>query len=210
MDSTPDNLEIEVKFHLDQPECMHQRLADIGAAAHPNIFETNLRFEDGDGSLGASHQLLRLRQDRTCRLTYKCRPSQNHTECKVYHELEVSVDNFDVMQAILNALGYHGIQKYEKWRQTFHWQAVELCLDTMPYGTFLEIEGPETQIKAVARRLGLQWGRRILDNYLAMFETLRSHHNLPFHDLTFDNFKQHPVNIAPLVTLFEAETRSAQ
>lgn len=207
MNQKLDHLEVEVKFHLKHPEKMRQQLVELEAVAHPRVFETNMRFEDSEYNLKANHQLLRLRQADKCRLTYKCKPPRTQSQCKVYREVEVEVSDFRAMRAILDEIGYHPVQTYEKWRQTFHWNEVELCLDTMPYGVFLEIEGLESKIKKAARRLRLPWKKRILSNYLAMFEALRAHYNLPFHDVTFANFERHPVDIAPLLEKFEIHTK---
>ena len=57
-------------------------------------------------------------------------------------------------------------------------------------GTFLEIEGPREAIAAISRKLHLPWERRILANYLEMFDHLRQQLNLNFSDLTFDNFRR--------------------
>lgn len=198
------HLEVEVKFYIPDPDKILRRLDDIGAVSQPKLFETNVRFEDRDCSLIKGNQLLRLRQDESCRLTYKCAPDKNTSECKVYQEFEVAVSDFETMTSILNALGYQGIQVYEKWRQTFSWRNVLVCMDTMPYGDFLEIEGPETDIKKTADTLDLKWEKRILSNYLAIFGTLRKDTHLPFNDVTFDNFKQHPVDIIPYLSRFEA------
>lgn len=203
MNKSSENLEVEVKFHLDRPEIMHQRLVALDAVAQPRGFETNLRFEDDGHSLKANNKLLRLRRDKDCRLTYKSKPSKSDSQCKVYRELEVTISNFDTMREILHGLGYHTAQVYEKWRQTFCWKDVQVCLDTMPYGSFLEIEGPEESIKQTARHLGLPWEKRILNNYLAIFEMLCARYNLPFHDVTFENFENHPVDITPLLKKLE-------
>ncbi len=204
MDQSADHLEIEVKFHLKQPGALHRHLMDLGATARPERFERNLRFEDADHSLKAGRKLLRLRHDDTCRLTFKSRPSPMKTECKVYRELEVTVSDFDTMQGILNGLGFKAVQTYEKRRRILSWNRVELCIDTMPYGTFLEIEGAEADIRAAAALLGLPWEKRILANYLAIFEVLRSRYNLPFNDVTFENFAQYPADITPLLDELEA------
>ena len=204
MKKTSNNLEVEVKFYIARPDFLHRHLVELDATAPPKVFETNLRFEDSDHTLKTNGQLLRLRQDRDCRLTFKSKSGLTDPQFKVYRELEVSVSDFDTMRGILQELGYHTAQVYEKWRQTFHWERVELCLDTMPYGTFLEIEGPQENIKPAADHLGLVWEKRILKNYLAMFEALRVRENLPFHDVTFSNFESHPVDITPLLSSFEA------
>lgn len=204
MNDAPDQLEIEVKFHLAQPEALHRHLADLGAVAQPNIFERNLRFEDSNHTLKANQKLLRLRRDESCRLTFKSRPLPMDTECKVYRELEVTVSDFDAMQAILTAMGFHAVQTYEKWRQKYAWQEVELCMDTMPYGSFLEIEGAEADIKRAASLLELPWEKRILSNYLAIFEMVRTRYNLPFDDVTFANFEPYPIDMTPLLGELEA------
>ncbi len=204
MNNAHDHLEIEVKFHLPQPEALARGITDLGATVHPRIFEVNLRFEDANHTLRADQKLLRLRQDDACRLTFKSRPKAMDTECKVYRELEVTVSDFDTMRGILDAMGFHVVQTYEKWRQKFEWKDVELCMDTMPYGHFLEIEGAEADIKGVAAHLGLPWEKRILSNYLAMFEMVRTRHNLPFDDLTFSNFKPYAIDLTPLWNELEA------
>jgi adenylate cyclase class 2 len=201
----PDNLEVEVKFHIGRPAPLLEHLSEIGQVVQPRTLETNLRFDDHQDQLKANHQLLRLRRDKTCRLTYKSKPPPMDTQCKVYREFEVEISDFDTMHAILTALGYHAVQIYEKWRQIFRWQDVEICLDTMPYGTFLEIEGPQDSIQSAAQRLGLSWEKRILENYLAIFEALRKQNHLPFKDVTFSNFKSHPMDkFATQFTIFEA------
>ena len=63
-----------------------------------------------------------------------------------------------------------------------------LCLDQMPFGDYLEIEGPKAAIRDVASRLGLPWRQRILKNYLEMFSILQERLQLPFSDITFANF----------------------
>ena len=209
MTQTEHNLEIEIKFHLSDPARTFKRLNQIGAKAQPKVFETNVRFEDEACSLKSGNRLLRLRQDNRCRLAYKSAPKKQGTQCKVYQELEVDVSDFETMSAILNALGYQGVQIYEKWRQTHAWQDVSICMDTMPYGDFLEIEGPEQGIRRAAHALNMQWEKRILTNYLAIFETLRKNNGLPFKDVTFDNFKQYAIDITAYLPQFEADPETA-
>ncbi len=90
-------------------------------------------------------------------------------------------------------------QSYEKYRETFQLDAVEIVLDEMPYGNFVELEGKEDGIKEVAARLALDWSDRILDNYLSLMGQLQSHHELPFHDLTFANFEGLSVSVADVL-----------
>lgn len=194
-----DNLEIEVKFYITDLSKLHHRLVEMGATAGPEVFESNIRFEDADATLKQGGRLLRLRRDGSCRLTYKCPPLRDEPEYKVYQELEVEVSDCDVMTGILQSLGFHPAQIYEKRRRVFHWCDVELCLDRMPFGDFLEIEGSKQSIQDAAKHLELAWRDRILANYLSIFELLRKEFGLPFNDVTFANFEGHPVNLASML-----------
>jgi adenylate cyclase class 2 len=74
----------------------------------------------------------------------------------------------------------------------------------MPYGTFLEIEGSEKDIRAYAASLGLNWHKRILLNYLEIFEIMRKKQNLKFKDLTFKNFENVRVDAATFLDQLQA------
>jgi adenylate cyclase class 2 len=198
------NLEIEVKFHLKDETDMQRRLLELGASHTPKVFESNTRFDDRRATLQNKGCLLRLRRDRTNRLTFKRKPAEADREVKVFHELEVEVDDFETMAAMLDAIGFHPAQIYEKWRQTFSLPDAEICIDTMPYGVFLEIESSKRRIKEIAAQLKLPWQKRILSNYLSIFEIIRKDAQLPFSDVTFDNFASHPATIDPYLPLLEA------
>jgi len=104
-------------------------------------------------------------------------------------KLEVEVDDFDTMDAILGLLGFQKEQIYEKWRETFTIGETLFCLDSMPYGDFLEIEGGRDAIVKYSDKIGFLEKDRILDNYLALFEKVKEKFDLTFSDVTFDNFK---------------------
>ena len=182
-------LEIEVKFFLPEVEAMRKSLIDIGARPSGRLFEANIRFENASRSLQRQGVLLRLRQDDRTRLTFKSTPSRPDPEFKVHKELEVEVADLHMCQAILEALGFHPEQTYEKWRETFVLDTTRLLIDTLPYGVFLEIEGDKHRIRDLANRLKLSWGRRILLNYLEIFEVIRREEGLVFRDVSFENFK---------------------
>ena len=183
------NLEIEVKFYLHDPNSVRRRIVDLNARCHGRFFETNLCFDDSQNSLNKSNALLRLRKDKKATLTYKSIPPGDSKDFKIFNELEVDVSDFTTMTQILEAIGFHATQKYEKWRETFTLGDTYFCLDTMPFGDFLEIEGQKKDIRHFSDLLGLNWNERILLNYLEIFDILRNLLNLQFNDLTFDNFR---------------------
>lgn len=195
-----DNLEVEVKFLAPDLATLRRRLLELGAApTHPRIFERNERFETADAALLRRGELLRLRQDSGVRLTFKGPAAADATsEVKVREEIEVGVADFDAMSTILRRLGFEPVQTYEKYRETFEWGDLEVVLDEMPYGDFIELEGPESSIREAADRLGLDWSERITTNYLSLMAHLKAAFGLMFDDLTFSNFDGVEASIAAL------------
>ena len=196
-----EHLETEIKFYCDDLQSMRQRILAAGAQSRGRFFESNVRFEDDGRTLIKRKSLLRLRRDQTVKLTFKSTPAGENSQFKVLRELEVEVGDYDGMRLILEALGYHPEQVYEKWRETLVLDQALLCLDSMPYGNFIEIEGPGQDIKNICARLGLPWDQRILLNYLQIFEIIKDNLHFKFSDVTFDNFSRVKVNPADYLDL---------
>ena len=198
-------LETEVKFFLTNRESMRLSILKLGAQSRGRFFETNLRFEDKSKSLIKHKSLLRLRKDNKTTLTFKSSLPVEQPEYKMLKELEVDVSDFTTMTQILEALGFHIEQVYEKWRETFVLGNASFCLDTMPFGDFIEIEGEKDELENFAVNLNLNWKRRIILNYLELFDILRDKLKLPFLDLTFENFKNVKPDVSDYLKLIEVD-----
>jgi adenylate cyclase, class 2 len=185
-----DDQEREIKFYVQDLEAMAQRLHICGAdLTRERTLERNLRFDTADHGLQREGRILRLRQDDRARVTYK---SDARVEGGVIArtELEFTVDNFAVARKLFEALGYQVVVLYEKYRRTYRLGDVEVVLDELPMGDFVEIEAPNnTLIEGVAQMLGLDWSKGIATNYLGLFATARAKRGFTFNDLTFDNFR---------------------
>ncbi len=199
-----DQVEIEVKFIAEDIARLRSRLVGLGASSRGEILETNYRYDDHAGRLLATQCLLRLRRDRHALLTFKRPRPDKGAEFKIYDEYEVVVEDFESMHRILTAIGFQRVQIYEKRREVFPLQGVLVCVDRLPFGDFIEIEGQPERIRETARQLEFPWRRRILTNYLHIFETLRRDLHLAFQDLTFDNLRTVPAGARDIIRQFEA------
>lgn len=195
--TSENNLEIEVKFLITDEGAFRERLEAAGAElVRDRVHERNVRFDDRSGTLLKAGKLLRLRRDDAARLTFKGVANvDRQSEAKVREELETTVGDFELAKAILGRLGFEPKQVYEKYRETFRLGDVEIVLDELPFGQFVELEGSEADIREAARRLGLPWEQRILDNYLLLMARVKAYYGLPFDDLTFENFVGRDVSI---------------
>ncbi len=201
-----EHLEIEIKFNVSDFYDLRSRLMDMDATCiGQRTFERNVRYDTEDSRLLEKGCLLRLRKDTDITLTFKSPPGVPETEYKVYRELEVTVNDFDAMDALLKNLGFAPRQIYEKWRETWRLDGEIICMDTMPFGRFLEIEGSPEPIKRLAGKLGLSWEHRILQSYLEMFSVLRKMEGLDFIDVTFDNFRSVRIPFDRYRSRFEAD-----
>ena len=198
-------METEVKFYVVEIDSIRERICQLGSVSKGRFFEKNLRFEDADKSFKANKTVLRLRQDNKAKLTFKSKPLESDNQFKKLEELEVEVSDFETMNRILQVLGFHCEQIYEKWRETLVLNQTQFCIDSMPYGDFLEIEGPEENIKDFASQLGLQWNQRIILNYIEIFDILKENLNLNFNDISFENFNRVNVDLATYLNLLRAE-----
>jgi adenylate cyclase class 2 len=199
-----ESLEIEVKFLVDDPAGLRKRILDVGWSSQGKFFETNIRFEDENNGLLKKKHLLRLRQDNKATLTFKSKPQVDDSRYKIQHELEVEVSHFDTMKTILECLGFHREQVYEKWRETFKAGDALICLDEMPFACFIEIEGCKTDIEAVSKKLGFLPSRTITANYLEIFARIKTCEDLTFTDITFENFKHLSGDYKKHIMAFEA------
>jgi adenylate cyclase class 2 len=200
-----EKMETEVKFYVVEIDSIRERICQLGAVSKGRFFEKNLRFEDADKSFKANKTVLRLRQDNKAKLTFKSKPLESDNQFKKLEELEVEVSDFETMNRILQVLGFHCEQIYEKWRETLVLNQTQFCIDSMPYGNFLEIEGPEENIKDFASQLGLQWNQRIILNYIEIFDTLKENLNLKFNDISFENFDGVNVDLAIYLNMLTAD-----
>jgi predicted adenylyl cyclase CyaB len=89
------------------------------------------------------------------RLTFKG-PATIQDGVKSRREVELGVDDDRALRTLLEALGYAPSVRYLKRRESWRLDGVEIALDTLAFGIFCELEGPEERIRALAKQLGLR------------------------------------------------------
>ncbi len=187
---TSSNQELEAKFYITKPEALETKLNTLGAEMiQGRTHEYNLRFDTPDQKLAQQFQLLRLRKDQVTRLTYKG-PATNQGGVNVREEIEIAVGDFETAKQLLHALGYEVTAIYEKYRRTYKLNHNHITIDEMPFGVFVEVEGPDKEgIKTTSETLGLNWDVNISENYLMIFYRLKEALRLDFNEMTFENFE---------------------
>lgn len=149
-------IETEKKYRLteEQFKQIAGELKEIGAEYAGEDFEENMIF--GGGILSEQKAILRIRktQDKTI-LTYKKR-IQNEFAVKQQIEHETEVTDFEAIEKIVESLGLVKSLVYEKRRRTWKFKNVEIVLDELPFGSFMEIEGSITEIAEAEMLIGAE------------------------------------------------------
>jgi adenylate cyclase, class 2 len=178
-------VEIEKKYRLsaNSVDQLRNRLQEVNATYIKEELEENILFSGG--ALDQKPSVLRLRRiDNKSILTYKERyPSSS--PIKHQREDETEIKDPQALTSILEALGFTPSLIYEKRRETWKLKRVEVTVDQLPFGLFMEIEGDEEGIleteqllemehmeaeMATYPELAAQYGRRSLNLIEARFE----------------------------------------
>ena len=149
-------IEIEKKYHLGEKrlEEITQKLVELGATFEKEVFEVN--YQHRGGEMDERGATLRLRKigDFTV-LTYKEKVStDNGAKSKI--EYETIVSDVEAAEAIIERLGYRLTAVYEKRRKYWRLGEVEVVLDELPFGLYMEIEGTNEEIEKAQKKLGLK------------------------------------------------------
>jgi hypothetical protein len=91
----------------------------------------------------------------------------------------------------------------------FQLDDVKIMLDELPFGCFVEIEGPdEAAIADAADRLGFAWEAGVDLSYMEIFERLLDVTGLDIPNLTFSDFEGYELDTMALLGLRDALTKS--
>lgn len=149
-------IETEKKYRLDKRLIVEltAKLAEVNAEFISEVFEEN--FLHRGGTLDERSAALRIRKTAdTTTLTYK---EKLRDDGGIKHKIEYETDIIDAeaMERIIEMLGYHLSVVYEKHRKTWKLGDVEVVLDELPFGQFMEIEGTIDAITAAEKLLGIK------------------------------------------------------
>lgn len=169
--------EVEVKLPIRDPARIRETLHAIGAHFDGEADEANTLF-DRDGELAARGEVLRLRQDRRVWITWKG-PATNERGVKSRAEAQTTLADFDAGRVILERLGFRPVISYAKHREMWDIDGVEVTIDRLAFGDFVEIEGEAAAIERVVARLGLDLGAAVDQNYVELQHAYQTGGPLP-------------------------------
>ena len=88
---------------------------------------------------------------------------------KVREEIETEAESSAALLAILAAVGYTPVFRYEKYREEYAATGVVVAVDETPIGAFVELEGEPAAIYALAAQLGFAPAEFVTASYRTLF-----------------------------------------
>lgn len=170
-------IETELKIPVNDLAAVRANLATLDASLiSESAREENLLLDTADRELSGRGCVLRLRRHGARRiLTFKG-PATYDGHIKVRPEHELEIEDLETMLTVFEALGFFGVVRYEKERETWRINDAEVVLDHTPMGDFVEVEGPPELIGSVARSLGLDPSDAVRGSYISLWSEFRVRH----------------------------------
>lgn len=178
-------LEIERKYRFSDFGMLRTRLKEARCEYMGREFEENTVWDDASHNLQEQGILLRFRSVGGSHvLCLKKPPKERNIEDthKVLEEVETEVADPEAMDAIFRHLGYEVAFRYEKLRESWRMEEVTVCLDHLPFGRFVELEGDEESIPRAEAILGLQGCPSTILNYHQLHKAFRRERGLQDED----------------------------
>jgi adenylate cyclase class 2 len=167
--------EIEAKLKVDSLKEVERKLAEVGAEFGEEQLQTDMYFDDTEGSLRSGDRALRVRRQKTGQkektfVTYK--GPKEKDDFKKRQEIEIEIGDADSTGDLLSALGFEKALVFEKKRRIWRLEDCVVSLDELPLlGSFVEIEGPDGKsIADVQKRLGLSDLPHIVESYACLIQ----------------------------------------
>ena len=184
----PSNIETEIKLRAPDAAAAAELLTTHGfTLAKTRIHERNSVFDNELGDLRSSGCLLRIREaGSVSHLTFKAPAATGRHKRR--EELEIEISDPQILQQIVQRLGYRRTFVYEKFRTEFDDEGRGTAvLDETPIGTFLELEGDPKWIDATAQRLGFKDSDYITSSYGRLYLEWCAQHGLTPSDMIWPN-----------------------
>jgi len=160
--------EIKVKIEDIEGFCLQLNALNPLVLAERH-FEDNYLLDFPDAKLQSGRCLLRIRfANGGGLLTFKGPPRPDGI-FKTREELETGVQDAAAMLQVLERIGMSVCFGYQKYRREFALDQVHVAVDETPIGNYVELEGTEDGIRALAHKMGIPETQFLRLSYYSLY-----------------------------------------
>lgn len=155
-----DSQEVELKLPIINKEDIIEKLIKLGAVFISDTEQTDYLFNPPDSHFAKTGEAFRLRHEKfekieKAYITYKGSAKFSSQGHKIRVEYEIEVSDFKKAKQILEALHFQVVKQIKKNRKTYHREDIIVAVDTLAFGTFIELEGDSVKSQKLREALGL-------------------------------------------------------
>ena len=168
--------EIEIKIRLKDKKAIQKKLLELGWQIKELRFQRDTRVIQPTHSTVYKNVFPRVREDSNGSkiFTVKVKNDIIKDSDKKYFErdeYELEIEEPSTMLKIFYILGFTDQRVLEKYRQfwIFNGSNIDLVIDSVPFGDYLEIEGNKDEINKIVNELELQDEPRVTNAYFVEY-----------------------------------------
>ena len=177
-------IEKELKLKIKDIPGLIDYLKKHGAIFLNKSKEKTIRLDTSNGDLEKRGVFLRVREGSKRTITLKEKIGDDKT-VRTRKETEFEIQDIEAMAYILGKLGFDSPRMMEKYRINLKYKGAELSIDELFFGFYLEVEGEEDRIEAIAKELGYNPKEKILGTYWDILEEYNKEHKTNKKDIEF-------------------------
>jgi adenylate cyclase class 2 len=179
-------VEKEIKLRINDLGLLINKLTTEKAVFIGKALQRTVRFDNQENSLESNGTFLRVRSGFENVITVKRKVKDDSGDVFKREEFETRVDDIEMIRKMLNALGFNREYVMEKYRMEWELDGVNISIDELPFGFFVEIEGEEKKIFEVAQKLNLDVNERIIVTYWDIFAEYKKEYDLIGENIEFE------------------------
>ncbi len=158
--------EIEIKFKIENNNDIRNKLLELDGIPQEPYKQTTYGFFANNSIEKGIFPRIRDEHGKIIfTVKVKAKKKTDYFERKEY---SMEILNIDDGVEIMKSMGYDHVRIFEKTREEWKFKEVEVVLDKLYFGTYIEIEGQKMKIEKMVKKLGLENKERINKAYLGL------------------------------------------
>lgn len=165
--------EKQVKYKINNFDYISKRLIEIEAIFIGGFMEKTIRYDNDDLKCSNNGVFIRTKSGMKNVLTLKEIPTDSSNTSFERITTEVEVDNINKIGYILEKIGLTKKFIMEKYRLFFKYDNVDILIDELPFGIYLEIKGEDNEINRVTKMLNIDEADLIKMTYWDIYDKIK-------------------------------------
>lgn len=162
--------EIELKIQISNAKSLVKKLIKIGSRLKSKRKQIDILYNSKYFDFEEFDQSLRFRieksgQGESTTLAFKGIPKQAKYGHKIRDEFETPVNPITTRK-ILTSIGFEEVAVIRKKRESYQLNKLEINIDELKFGTFVEFEGKPKDIEEIRGKLGFKNTRPLKEGYI--------------------------------------------